>query len=98
MNPVPAGAAPATLARDPVCGMNVNPATAKHIRQHDGKDFYFCCHSCADKFVADPKMYLEKPVPGTLVQFGVKTPPTDDGEFRSLKSEVKSYVCPMCTE
>ena len=32
-----------TTERDPVCGMNVNPATAKHVHEHGGKNYYFCC-------------------------------------------------------
>ena len=49
---------PATLERDPVCGMNVNPATAKHVYAHGGKNYYFCCAGCAEKFKADPAKYL----------------------------------------
>ena len=51
-NPAP------TLERDPVCGMNVNPATAKHIHDHGGKNYYFCCAPCVEKFKADPAKYL----------------------------------------
>ena len=53
----------ATLERDPVCGMNVNAATAKHIYNHGGKNYYFCCAGCAEKFKADPVKYLGGTVP-----------------------------------
>ncbi|HXX00709.1 MAG TPA: heavy metal-binding domain-containing protein, partial [Candidatus Acidoferrales bacterium] len=57
--------------RDPVCGMNVNPATAKHIHEHGGKIYYFCCGSCAEKFKANPAAFLNKtPAPG-LVTLGM---------------------------
>jgi Cu+-exporting ATPase len=49
--------------RDPVCGMSVNPATAKHSHWHAGKDFFFCCARCADKFRADPEKYLSHSAP-----------------------------------
>jgi Cu+-exporting ATPase len=62
-NPVP------TLERDPVCGMNVNPATAKHVHNHRGKNFYFCCAPCVEKFKADPAKYLA-PRPSGLVTLG----------------------------
>ena len=78
-------------ARDPVCGMTVNPATAKHVRQHEGKNFYFCCHGCAEKFAADPPKYLDKPLTPALVQLGPKV-------AQLPKPEVRSYVCPMCPE
>jgi Cu+-exporting ATPase len=45
--------------RDPVCGMTVDPATAKHRHDHDGTTYYFCGGGCREKFVADPAAYLE---------------------------------------
>src|SRR4051794_11805117 len=56
----PAQAAGA-LARDPVCGMSVNPATAKHKSEHDGKTVFFCSGRCREKFEADPASYLSTP-------------------------------------
>ncbi len=44
---------------DPVCGMTVDPATAKHKAAHKGHDYYFCSAGCKTKFVADPAKYLE---------------------------------------
>jgi Cu+-exporting ATPase len=46
-------------AIDPVCGMTVDPATAKHKAGHKGHDYYFCSAGCKAKFVADPAKYLE---------------------------------------
>ena len=67
-------AAPAEhLATDPVCGMKVDPHTAKHRAQYAGRTYYFCSARCREKFEADPARYLEKdktpaaPVPeGTI--------------------------------
>jgi Cu+-exporting ATPase len=46
-------------AIDPVCGMTVDPATAKHKAAHKGHDYYFCSAGCKAKFQADPAKYLE---------------------------------------
>src|SRR6185437_4403039 len=43
---------------DPVCGMKVNPATARHSHVHDGVTYYFCCDGCRTKFAAAPAKYL----------------------------------------
>jgi Cu+-exporting ATPase len=64
----PVGASPAALDRDPVCGMTVDPATAKHRCDHDAKTYYFCGPGCRTKFIADPDKYLNptgapEPVP-----------------------------------
>ena len=50
----------AGLARDPVCGMSVDAASAKHRREHDGRNFYFCSEHCARKFAAAPDDYLNE--------------------------------------
>ena len=60
--------APPTAVKDLVCGMTVDPATAKHHAQHDGTTFHFCSAGCAAKFSADPLQYLSgapKPVVAT---------------------------------
>jgi Cu+-exporting ATPase len=47
-------------ARDPVCGMSVNPETSKHRFEHDGTTYHFCSNGCRTKFEADPAKYLDK--------------------------------------
>jgi Cu+-exporting ATPase len=86
-NPLPA------LERDPVCGMNVNPATAKHACKHGGQDYYFCSAACAEKFEADPPKYL------------ATTAPTRSPRSAALGTQPSTrpaagptYVCPMCPE
>ena len=67
--PESAAAVAAPVARDPVCGMTVDPATAKHAAAHEGRTFHFCCAGCRGKFVADPAKYLsaKDPVCGMTV-------------------------------
>ena len=50
--------------KDPVCGMSVDPATAKHRTEHAGEAYYFCSAGCRTKFEADPQRYLA-PAPAT---------------------------------
>jgi Cu+-exporting ATPase len=52
-------------ARDPVCGMQVNTATAAASLTHAGNHYYFCNLGCRDKFQKNPQRYLgdEKPQP-----------------------------------
>jgi Cu+-exporting ATPase len=64
---------PAEAARDPVCGMSVDPHTAAHRHVHDGRTYYFCSAGCRAKFAAAPAKYLAgdtaaaEPVPeGTI--------------------------------
>jgi Cu+-exporting ATPase len=46
------------LRTDPVCGMQVTP-DSKHRAEHAGQDYRFCSARCREKFVADPRRYLQ---------------------------------------
>ena len=87
---------------DPVCGMSVNPATAKFAVEHEGKKFYFCGRSCAEKFELDPAKYLNKSS-GPVAPDGMSaaTNVAPGPEVRGPRSEAQPqtfYVCPMCPE
>jgi Cu+-exporting ATPase len=43
---------------DPVCGMQVDPATTPHHAEHAGTQYYFCAARCREKFLGDPGKYL----------------------------------------
>jgi len=45
------------MVRDPVCGMEVDPAAAFAVRQHKGQTFYFCSDKCVKSFDEDPGRY-----------------------------------------
>lgn len=38
------------VAKDPVCGMTVEIATARHVLEKNGVTYYFCCAGCKEKF------------------------------------------------
>ncbi len=45
-------------AVDPVCGMDVEIATARHLAQYEGTLYYFCSVGCRARFVRDPASYV----------------------------------------
>ncbi len=53
-------AAGANAVRDPVCGMTVDPPTARQQAGHAGHTYYFCSARCREKFVAEPAKYLDQ--------------------------------------
>jgi len=91
-------------AIDPVCGMTVDPDSAKARVDYLGKTYYFCCASCAKKFDAAPEQFL-KPNPPRLVMPSIRgktsPPPTPSGIVGSggtqlVTSEIgKEPVCGM---
>ncbi len=60
----------AHLAKDPVCGMSVDPHTARHRAEHDGHPYHFCSARCREKFVADPAAYLGERTPAPAAPAG----------------------------
>lgn len=48
-------------AIDPVCGMTVDVATARHRSVHDGRTFYFCSTGCRQRFEEDPARFESAP-------------------------------------
>ena len=46
---------------DPVCGMTVDRATARHLAEHEGTVYAFCSIGCRTRFIKDPAAYLAAP-------------------------------------
>jgi P-type Cu+ transporter len=70
-------------AKDPVCGMMVDPAKAKDRVIHKGETVFFCSATCRTKFVADPEHYM-------AAQDTHSTPPA--------VAEGTIFTCPMHPE
>lgn len=90
----PAAKPPAEgMAKDPVCGMSVDPHTAKHRANYQGRPYYFCSAGCRTKFLTDPEKYLAKD----------KKPaaPVDEGAIYTcpMHPEIRQVgpgSCPIC--
>jgi YHS domain-containing protein len=64
----PAKTAAPTAERDPMCGMSVDPATAKAAGRtsvYEGKTYYFCNDACKKEFDADPAKFAAQAAAGT---------------------------------
>jgi len=83
------------LAKDPVCGMSVDPVTAKHKADHAGVTYYFCAAGCRTKFIADPQHYLA-PIAGPAA----KNPPVAGAVYTCpMHPEIRQVgpgACPIC--
>ena len=45
------------MAKDPICGMNVDEKKAKYISDINGQKIYLCSSNCKDKFDKEPEKY-----------------------------------------
>jgi P-type Cu+ transporter len=74
--------APKNTARDPVCGMMVDPEKASAKAAYKGSTYFFCCPHCKERFEQNPADYL-KP------KEQIAAAPAD---------EEAEYTCPMDPE
>ena len=49
-----------TVVTDPVCGMDIESATAAGRTEYKGQAYYFCGSKCKEKFDLGPEQYLGK--------------------------------------
>ncbi|MEO8588621.1 MAG: heavy metal translocating P-type ATPase [Flavobacteriales bacterium] len=79
------------LMKDPVCGMDVDPKTAKYTSEQEGNTYYFCSAGCKTRFDAEPTRYLKKSAPAPVVTGVIYTCP-----MHPQIRQVGPGTCPIC--
>jgi len=74
--------------KDPVCGMQVDPAKAAGASEHQGQTHYFCSKGCKAKFDANPGQYVSSPA----------APAAQSHSHSQSASDPREYTCPMHPE
>ncbi|HEU4582447.1 MAG TPA: heavy metal translocating P-type ATPase, partial [Polyangiaceae bacterium] len=83
---------------DPVCGMKVNPASARGgSHEHAGKRYYFCNPRCRERFQANPEQYLGSAAPSPPHPHSHSSPGPTSGAAPASAS-LAIYTCPMHPE
>lgn len=73
-------------AKDPVCGMDVDPDTAAGSYEHDGRAYFFCSESCLNRFRQAPESFVGK---------GAEP---EGAKQIERATETDLYTCPMHPE
>ena len=95
------------LTVDPVCGMKINPVSARGgSYEHAGHAYYFCNPKCRERFAAEPQKYLNNAkadgvpssegAPSSAARAKVARPVTEPVTASAAKPA--TYVCPMDPE
>ncbi len=82
----------ATPARDPVCGMSVDPATAKNRFTYKEQEYFFCSARCRARFEAEPEKFLAPKQPEPAAPAGAIYTCPMHLEVR----QVGPGACPIC--
>ena len=88
------------MALDPICGMTVDPATARSA-ERDGRMFYFCSEYCRQKFLAGDAAGSAKgeccgPLHQLVVLNAAASPLSAHSTAPIAASSSGGYFCPMC--
>ncbi len=81
---------PQSLPTDPVCGMEVDPATDLRT-DYKGATYFFCNPSCLERFTENPESFLQPREPEPVVPGAIYTCPMHP-EVR----QVGPGSCPIC--
>jgi P-type Cu+ transporter len=96
-----------TVVKDPVCNMDVDPATAAGSSEYKGQTYYFCSPGCVKRFNADPEKYLKPKHPAAglpksqMVQIGGIAPAKPAMQTAPQQDTGKgtvTFICPMDPE
>ncbi len=90
------------MAKDPVCGMDVDPDKAAGVSEYGGNRYSFCSRTCKEKFDRDPERYLRggsEPM-GPAKEDGpdssaAPAPPAEPGAVR-VELPVTGMSCVTC--
>jgi Cu+-exporting ATPase len=82
----------AASAIDPVCGMTVDPATARHRTAYKSHDYFFCSGRCRERFEAEPEKYLAPKRPEAAAPAGAIYTCPMHPEVR----QIGPGSCPIC--
>ncbi|PYS36040.1 MAG: copper-transporting ATPase, partial [Acidobacteria bacterium] len=75
-------------AKDPVCGMMVDPQNAAGFCDYPGQSYFFCSVGCLNKFRDDPTHFLDTH----------RATPIESQSTSSKKAKAGEYACPMHPE
>jgi Cu+-exporting ATPase len=83
----------AEVVKDPICGMEIDPAKAAGLSQYQGQTYSFCSVGCKKKFDLNPAQYIQSDTWSPLLQPQSVAVPPAAGAIKAAASG--KYTCPM---
>jgi len=85
------------MQRDPVCGMDVEEASAAATSEYKGKTYYFCATSCKEKFEQSPEKYIDAATDQHTAQAVQETAhDAPKGGAQRVDLPIKGMSCASC--
>ena len=89
------------MAKDPVCGMEVEPERAAGSSSYKGETVYFCNPNCKKKFDADPSAFLSDPASSLPTHSSISHKPDEvkagpGGKRKNVALPITGMSCASC--
>ncbi|HXI03189.1 MAG TPA: heavy metal translocating P-type ATPase, partial [Candidatus Saccharimonadales bacterium] len=94
--PAAASGAGKPPAKDPVCGMDVDPSSPIYAKGPDGVTYHFCCEGCRDRFLA--RQAPAKPAPAKDPICGMDVDPATSISAKGPDGVTYHFCCEGCRD
>jgi P-type Cu+ transporter len=86
------------MAKDLICGMEVDPKTIEYSSQYKGEKYYFCSQSCKVKFDKTPEKYIKAEEEEEAGESMADTIPIKESNLRKIELPIREMSCASCVE
>lgn len=84
------------MAKDPVCGMEVEEKPASLQTGYKGRKYYFCSPGCKSNFEHDPEQYLSKPAAGSMEPENRSDTRPHSATLNKINIGITGMTCTSC--
>ncbi|MDD5491056.1 MAG: heavy metal translocating P-type ATPase [bacterium] len=84
------------MAKDPVCGMDVEEKPSAQQIEYKGRKFYFCSPGCKSKFEHDPEQYLSKSAVGSMEPESKNDNHPQPASLNKINIGITGMTCTSC--
>jgi Cu+-exporting ATPase len=86
------------MAKDLVCGMEVDPKSVKYSSQYKGEKYYFCSQNCKIKFDKSPEKYLKVEEEEEVGESMADTISIKESNLKVIELSIREMSCASCVE
>ncbi|MDD5131602.1 MAG: heavy metal translocating P-type ATPase [bacterium] len=84
------------MAKDPVCGMDVEEKTSSLQAEYKGRKYYFCSPGCKNSFEHDPEQYLSKSAARSMDPESKSDSQSQSSSLNKINIGITGMTCTSC--
>ncbi len=83
------------MAKDLVCGMEVDPQTAKYKTSYEEKTYYFCAPACQKRFQDNPLKYINQEQSNPMMEQAVESMVVQPKAKKTVSGSTQKKILPI---